>query len=106
MKKLLVESISEKVTLLQKVDFEAVDEVFDALNFAFHPNGLGEEEPDDRFISLWKIFLSISGWSEDDYWMELEFRKEHCKCEKCREKEELEKANQEKGNTPPDQKSN
>lgn len=84
MKKLLIENLSENLTLLQKVDFEAVDAVFDALDFAFHPNGLAkEDEPDDRFLAFWKLFLISAGWSENDYWMEAEFRSENCTCGKC-----------------------
>lgn len=95
MKKLLIENLSDKITLIQKADWEAVNSVFDALDYAFHPNGLDDEDPDERFMSLWKLFLITTGWAEDDYWTELEIRCQNHKCDKCREKE-LDKSDSDK----------
>ena len=103
MKKLLIENLSENITLIQKVEFEAVDEVFNALDFAFHPEGF-EDDPDERFLALWRLFLISAGWCEDDYWMELEYR--HHKCDKCKEKEALEKSNAENSDKNPEKKLN
>jgi len=43
MKKLLIENLSETMTLVQKADFEAVDAVFEALDMAFHPDGFDDD---------------------------------------------------------------
>jgi hypothetical protein len=101
MKKLIIENLSETMTLIQKADFEAVDAVFEALDFAFHPNGF-DDEPDERFLSLWRLFLVTVGWIEDDYWMECEFRAQNHKCDKCKEKDSLDQSNEEN----PDKKLN
>jgi hypothetical protein len=100
MKKLLIENLSETMTLVQKADFEAVDAVFEALDMAFHPDGF-DDDPDERFVSLWRLFLVSVGWIEDDYWMECDFRKHH-KCDACKEKEALEN----KDSTPAEKKPN
>ena len=105
MKKLLIENLSENITLIQKAEFEAVDAVFEALDFAFHPNGF-EDDPDERFLSLWRLFLVSAGWIESDYWMECEFRASHHKCDKCKEKEALEKSNTENSDKNPEKKPN
>ena len=88
MKKLLIENLSE-LTIVQKADFEAVDSVFNALDFTFHPDGLENDEPDERFISLWRLFLITVGWKEDDYWDEWNLRLKNHKCDQCSEKEDL-----------------
>lgn len=69
---------SEMVSF-RKLDFEGVDEVFNALIFAFHPNGLeGEEEPDPRFHASWQSFLVTAGWSEDEFWEVSHEHDSHC----------------------------
>lgn len=100
MKKLIIENLSETMTLVQKADFEAVDNVFEALDMVFHPDGI-DDEPDERFLALWRLFLVSVGWIEDDFWFELDFRRNH-KCDKCKEKESADKVD----STSPDKKSN
>jgi hypothetical protein len=67
---------------MEKMDFEQVYGVFDALNIAFHPNGIDEDGLNDHFQALWVLFLSTSGWTEDEFWEEMEKGEEHV-CEKC-----------------------
>jgi hypothetical protein len=105
MKKLLIENLSESMTLVQKAEFEAVNAVFDALDFAFHPNGF-DEDPDERFLSLWRLFLVCSGWIESDYWAECEFRAANHKCPQCQEKEVLEESSIEGSDKISEKKSN
>lgn len=88
MKRLLVENLSENLVAIQKMDFEHVDSVFDVLCHVFHPEGVGNNDPDERFLALWKMFLVSVGWNEDDYWEEVDFRKDDCICPKCKEEQE------------------
>ena len=64
------------------MSFEQVDNFQYALLFAFHPDGLEEDEDiDERFLAIWTIFLSMSGWTNDEYWQHFD---ENHKCEECK----------------------
>jgi hypothetical protein len=73
---------SDKFTVIEKLEFEKVDAVFDALHYAFITEEDMEEERDidSRFLALWNIFLASVGWTEDQYWAE--HKKQHS-CPKC-----------------------
>lgn len=74
--------MKNNICVIEKMDFCDVDAVFDVLFYVFHPDGIDDnEEPDQRFIGLWKLFLSIVGWDEDDYWEEVKARP--CTCPEC-----------------------
>lgn len=83
---------------IRKMSFDQVDQVFESLDYSFHPKGVAEgEQLDDRFNALWTIFLSYSGWSEEEYW---EAKREDCECEVCEAEKEDEaevKAKTDKG---------
>lgn len=87
MKKLFIESLSENLTMIQKMDFESIDQVFNVLDDAFHSHESVGDEPDNRFLSLWTLFLSLVGWTEDEFWFEWDLRKENFKCPECKKKE-------------------
>lgn len=58
-----------KTSLIQtKMPFEEVDHVFGALMSAFHPEEIGEDGPDPRFLALWTLFLQCASWTEDEFW--------------------------------------
>lgn len=63
MKKSLIET---------KIPFEEVDHVFVSLISAFHPNEIGEDGPDPKFLALWTLFLECAGWDEDSYWEQVD----------------------------------
>lgn len=67
-------TINDNLRVIKKLDFEAVDFIFEALHNAFHPNGLEEGSPDPNFLALWTLSLSCCGWSEDEYWKEQDDR--------------------------------
>ena len=75
---------SKNVAIIDKMDFESVDDVFSSLFGAFHPNGIqGEEDhADPKFIALWTLFLASVGWTEEEYWAEEENHVHTC--EKCK----------------------
>lgn len=89
-KNLFIDQVSENLTLIQKMDFETVDSVFDALDFAFHQNGIDDDEgPDERMLSLWRLFLITVGWTEDEYWNEHHFH--YGKCSHCSDEKDVDK---------------
>lgn len=58
-----------KASIIQsKIPLEEVEHVFGALISAFHPDDIGEDGPDQRFLALWTLFLQCAGWNEDEYW--------------------------------------
>lgn len=67
---IVLDGHSTGVTIIEKMDFADVDCVFDVLMDSFHPGGLKDEEPDVRFLSIWRLFLISVGWTEDEYWDE------------------------------------
>ena len=75
-----LEASDPEYTTIEKMPFEAVQDVFWSLNMAFHPDGIGDEGVDARFLSLWRLFLCTVGWNEDQYWAISEERDE---CEDC-----------------------
>jgi Zn finger protein HypA/HybF involved in hydrogenase expression len=76
-----------------KMSFDQVENVFHALHIAFDPEGLELDEYEEQqmkaqCISLWTLFLTCSGWDEDEFFDELENAHE---CPKCKaEREEVE----------------
>jgi hypothetical protein len=73
-KKSVVETLPEPkeeklINSIPKMDFDSLEVVHNALIYAFHPDGLEEDEDvDDRLITLFTIFLASVGWSEEEYW--------------------------------------
>jgi len=64
---------------LKKADFFEVDMVQEALFMAFHPEPLGEDDAlDERYLALWNMFLITVGWTEDEYFRELEAVSKKC----------------------------
>lgn len=79
MKKLFIDSLSDNLTVIQKMSYEGIDAVHDALCFAFYPDGIDEDEMlDDRFMAIWNIFLASVGWNEEDYWDKHRTYNHHC----------------------------
>jgi hypothetical protein len=70
-----------------RFDFEAVEFVFDALHNAFHPEGL-DEAPNPNFLALWTLFLTVAGWTEDEFWDAYDDCRSCPKCKAEREEEE------------------
>lgn len=87
MKKLLIENLSQNLTLMEKVEYEAVEMVFHSLLDSFHPEGYPEEDFDVRFSALWNLYLITAGWSEEDFWEEFDFHIEMC--DKCKKEKEV-----------------
>ena len=62
---------------MEKMDFEKVYAVYDSLFKAFHEfteEELNSEEGvelNSNMLSLWTLFLTLSGWKEDDFWDQL-----------------------------------
>lgn len=76
-------SNSTGMTVIEKMDFDYIDNVCDALHFAFYPDGINDNDNDNedldiRMLSLWHIFLSLVGWTEDEFWKEYNSRPRHC----------------------------
>jgi len=70
---------STGLTIIEKMDFEGIDAVHDALCFAFYPDGIdGDDQIDNRFISLWYMLLASTGWTEDEYWEEQKAQSHSC----------------------------
>lgn len=89
---ILLDEQSTGLTIIEKMDFESVDDVHSALLFSFHPTPLEDDEMlDDRFVALWILFLASVGWTEDEFWVEYKSRS-HDKCPKCGS-EEIEQSN-------------
>jgi hypothetical protein len=85
MKKNKKKSLKKNVLVIEKMDFESVDNVFDALHFAFHPQGMDnpDYELDIRCLALWTLFLTSAGWTEDEFWAEFESRPQGNICQDC-----------------------
>lgn len=67
--KQVVASSKSKVKVIDKMEYRWVDEVFHSLNMAFHPDGFEkDQEPDERFLAHWHLFLVSVGWTEDEFW--------------------------------------
>lgn len=75
------------VSMTTQMAFDDVYFVFDALYTAFHhnpgPNHTGDV--DERFLSFWTLFLITAGWTEEEFWEELD-NSEHT-CEECRKEQ-------------------
>jgi hypothetical protein len=67
---------------VERMPFQDVDNVFCALHEAFNIGNT--EEIDQRFLSLWWGFLSMSGWTENEYWDAVETL-DQGKCPDCGE---------------------
>ena len=79
---ILIDNQPSGFTIIEKMDFECVDAFNDALNFAFYPDGIDDDEDlDVRFLALWHLFLSSVGWTEDEFWET--YKSRPCKCGKC-----------------------
>ncbi len=76
---IVLDNQSTGLTIIEKMDYDGIDSVHDALCFAFYPDGISEDEDlDDRFMALWTLFLASVGWTEDEYWKEYHSRPRHC----------------------------
>lgn len=62
----------------EMMDFEGVYMVFDSLYMAFHPNGEGDGDVDNRFLALWTLFLSSVNWTEEQFWDTLDSHEHTC----------------------------
>jgi|SRR5579885_2788187 len=89
--------------MVEKLPWDIVNEAFDLFSYAFQENGFEDEEGnyivDDRFIAMWKSFLCISGWNEDEFWEET--HNSNHQCPECKKEHELgfqEKEKQKKDN--------
>ena len=104
---ILLDDQSTGLTIIEKMDFDSIDNIHGALLFAFHPEELGDDEDfDDRFIALWHIFLATVGWTDDEFWAEYKSRSHQCpKCEAEKNKSNGENKSEE-DSTPPELKSN
>jgi hypothetical protein len=71
----------KKTTTIDKLDFDGVNAVNHSLFFAFHQDeDLGEDdELNPKFFTVWHAFLAIAGWTEDEYFAELENQEHICK---------------------------
>jgi hypothetical protein len=80
-----VSNPSGKVSVIPKMDFHLVNDVFETLHFAFHPSGFDDNrEVDQRFIAHWHLFLVTVGWSENEFWeTRKELEEEVHKCPDC-----------------------
>lgn len=77
---------STGLTIVERFPWESVEFVFDALFSAYHPNGMdGEDHADMRFVSLWTLFLSTAGWTEEEFWAESQKREKEHTCPDCGE---------------------
>ena len=65
-----------------RLDFDAVEDVFGALSAAFHPDGM-EGDIDPKFHALWTLFLVSAGWNEDEFWEACEDNEAECTCNGC-----------------------
>ena len=82
---ILLDGNSTGFSIIEKMDFELVDNVFDALHMAFHSDDDHEnDDVDMRFMAFWNLFLCSTGWTEDEFWETWEERA--CHCPKCGEK--------------------
>lgn len=96
---IVLDNQSTGLTIIEKMDFERIEAIFDALRFAFHPECDDGEcnGPDDREMALWQLALACTGWTNDEFWEEWDIRMATCK--KC--------ADEAAKDTPtPDPKSN
>jgi len=80
---------------IEKLPWEIVNEGFNFFSYAFQPDGFEDESGnfivDDRFTAIWKSFLCISGWTEDQFWKETHEHPDG-ECPECKaEREEKEK---------------
>lgn len=82
-----VSSIKENVKVVEKFNFERIDAVFEALMFAFYPDGYEDDLFDDRWKALWVLFLNAAGWTEDEYWDYWHEHEEHYVCDSCKGKQ-------------------
>lgn len=75
--------------MYDKMKFEDVDFVNDALFNAFHPSGIEEgEDIDRRMDALFDIFLEFANWTSEEYWNEVHERHHH-ECNDCKAEREL-----------------
>jgi hypothetical protein len=76
---------SDKFAIIEKLEFDRVDFVFDALHEAFLADSMDEEveEYDPRFFALWNCFLSMTGWTEEQYWAAWKQRTQNHSCPNC-----------------------
>jgi len=84
--------------VIERLPVQIVEEGFHLFTYAFQPDGMFEDDQGDfytdpRFLAIWKTWLCICGWDEDEYWAAIDDLP-HEKCEKC-EAEEKEKQKQE-----------
>jgi hypothetical protein len=81
---IVLDNKSTGLTIIEKMSFERVDAVQDALGFAFHPDELDEDdELDERYLALWHVFLATVGWTDNEYWAEYKSRSHLRNCPDC-----------------------
>jgi len=70
---------------MRKFDFDSVESVYFSLWNSYHPEQTGGEENfeiDFTFMSIWHLYLRTSGWTEDEFFEEMDNRVEECDCDK------------------------
>lgn len=80
---LILDNQSTGLTIIERAPWEDVDFLFDALFNLFHPDGLKEDEegPCDKFMAHWTLILASVGWTEKEFWVEGDARREAAKAE-------------------------
>jgi hypothetical protein len=78
----IAEAKANGLAVVERVDFEHVDNVYFALIESFHPEGI-KDDIDERFISVWQHFLISAGWTDDEFWAESEIRQGEDRCPDC-----------------------
>ena len=74
---------------MEKLAFDKVYAVFDSIFYAFSDRATEETGADPCAQALWILFLSQTGWTEDEFFEELEANAEDHECENCRDDHEL-----------------
>jgi hypothetical protein len=66
-------------SVIERMDFDLINDVCSELYFAFHANQPEEEDEDvdPRFLAVWGVFLATVGWTEEEYWEVYEAVKEN-----------------------------
>jgi hypothetical protein len=77
-----------------KISFDQIFSIFQSLQYAFldrNPNRDRDEDDDldPRFTATWHNLLLVSGWSENEFFEELEEMEEH-ECPNCAAERETE----------------
>lgn len=79
---LILDGQSTGLTIVERAPWEDLDFVFDAIFNLFHGEGLDEDEsPSDKFMAHWTLLLATAGWTEKEFWVEAEARRNAAKAE-------------------------